>query len=125
MASHVVLKEQTLPRDVRRVLPVLVVIQLLTGFPRSFCLRVVCGLLCESKPTNRSLCPCINLCVLFLCVKSKVRPQQVRRRSYKLVEKRVFDLGPVTTLDGDLHHQASKQLQLIFLSGFLFKINNK
>jgi len=45
VAADVVLEEQTLPGDVGGVLSVLVIVQLLTGFPPRLRLRVVCGLL--------------------------------------------------------------------------------
>lgn len=53
--SDVVFEEQTLPRDVRRVLPVLVVVQLLPRFAPRLRLRVVRRLLCESSDqTNQT-----------------------------------------------------------------------
>lgn len=69
--SDVVFEEQTLPRDVRRVLPVLVVVQLLPRFAPRLRLRVVRRLLYESSdqtnqmaagtvfnPSPRSCYPC-------------------------------------------------------------------
>lgn len=53
--SDVVFEEQTLPRDVRRVLPVLVVVQLLPRFAPRLRLRVVRRLLYESSDQTNQM----------------------------------------------------------------------
>lgn len=45
VSSDVVLEEQTLPRNVGRVLPVLVIVELLPGFSSHLRLRIICRLL--------------------------------------------------------------------------------
>lgn len=54
VAPDVVLEEQALPGDVGRVLPVLVVVQLLASFPRGLCFGVIGGLLWGTGPVRRS-----------------------------------------------------------------------
>lgn len=52
MPPDVVLEEQTLPRDVGRVLSVLVIVQLLTGFSSGLRFRIVSRLL--------QVCVCVS-----------------------------------------------------------------
>lgn len=67
VSSDVMLEEQTLPRDVGRVLSVFVIVQLLTRFPSGLRFRVISGLLrvCVLiRRENIQMTPTAQLCAV-------------------------------------------------------------